>query len=104
GGAIGTVAGPAAGLTNDLIMLSQEVAHGDKDPADAGANLLRIATQNTPYINLFYTRMALDYLLLYQVQEALNPGYLRRMERRINKENNPTSLLSPRRDSSLLGF
>ena len=53
---------------------------------------------NTPYANLFYTRAAADYLFLYSVQEALNPGALRRMERRIEKENGQTFLLSPSRD------
>lgn len=40
-------------------------------------------------------RAALDYLVLYSVQEALNPGSLRRMERRIEKENGQSYLLAP---------
>jgi hypothetical protein len=37
----------------------------------------------------------MDYLFLHSVQEALNPGALRRMERRIEKENAQSFLLRP---------
>jgi polyphosphate kinase 2 (PPK2 family) len=39
--------------------------------------------------------MALDYLILYQIQESLNPGYLRRMERRMEQENAQSFLIRP---------
>ena len=48
-----------------------------------------------PFVNLFYTRMALDYLVLYRLQEAVNPGFLRRMERRIERENAQHFVLPP---------
>mgnify|MGYP001594006474 CR=1 FL=1 len=62
---------------------------------DAGAKLLRTGINTLPGINLFYTRAALDYLILYQMQESINPGYLRRMERRIEKENGQKFFLPP---------
>lgn len=104
GGMLGTFAGPAIGEGNDALMLFQDIVHGDKDAVDAAANAMRWGLRNTPYLNLFYTRMALDYLLVYQAQEKLNPGYLRRMERRLKKENNQTFLLSPRSNSTFLGL
>jgi hypothetical protein len=50
---------------------------------------------NTPFMNLFYTRIVLDYLILYQIQEALDPGSLRRMERRVEREQGQEFLLAP---------
>ncbi len=86
-----TAAGPTIGTASDLIELAQKVRSGD----DAAAQAFRLLIANTPFANLFYTRVALDYLILYRIQEALNPGYLRRMEQRIERENNQTFWLRP---------
>ena len=40
-----------------------------------------IAHGGTRFINLFYTRIAVNYLAVHQLQKMLNPGYLRRSER-----------------------
>lgn len=50
---------------------------------------------NTPFANLFYTRAALDYLVLYDMQEAMSPGSLRRMERRLRDEQRQQFILPP---------
>jgi len=76
---------------DDLFRLWNGIKAGD----DVAAQAFRTAVNNTPYNNLFYTRMAADYLFLYEVQEALNPGYLRRMERRVEKENGQQWWLRP---------
>lgn len=57
--------------------------------------LLNKALANAPFINLFYTRLALDYFFLWQVQESLNPGFLRRFEKRIRDQNYQNFWLSP---------
>jgi hypothetical protein len=90
-GFLATVAGPTFGLVEDLADLYGRLRDGD----DAAAKAFRVLVSNTPFANLFYTRMALDYLFLYRIQEWMNPGYLRRMERRIEKENAQTFLISP---------
>lgn len=104
GGPVSSALGPAAGAANDLLTLYQTIVHGDEDAIGAAAESVRLALQNTPYINMFYGRMVLDYLAIYQIQESLNPGYLSRMERRMEKDNNQTFLLSPRSHSSIFGF
>lgn len=38
-----------------------------------------------PFNNLFYTRAALDQLLLLDMQESMSPGYLQRMESNMKK-------------------
>jgi hypothetical protein len=40
----------------------------------------------TPFTNLFYTKMATDYLLWNGLTEWANPGYLRRMQTRLRKD------------------
>jgi hypothetical protein len=91
GGLLSTLAGPTFGTFNDIGDLYGRLRDGD----DGAAQAFRLLISNTPFMNLFYTRMALDYLILYRVQEWLNPGYLRRMERRIEKENDQTFLIKP---------
>ncbi|OOE15114.1 hypothetical protein BSR09_00475 [Stutzerimonas degradans] len=91
GGVISSSLGPAAGAIEGGIDLAYRLRDGD----DTAAASFRFAIQNTPFANLFYTRSAMDYLFLHSVQEALNPGALRRMERRIEKENAQSFLLRP---------
>ncbi len=86
-----TLAGPVPGLVSDLDELRGRAMAGD----DVAASALKLAINNTPFVNLFYTRMALDHAILFEVQEGLNPGYLRRMEKRAKKENDQTFWLSP---------
>jgi hypothetical protein len=50
---------------------------------------------NTPFVNLWYTRIALDYSILYHLQEMASPGYLRRVERRMKKEYNQEHIIPP---------
>lgn len=91
GGLWSTALGPAASTVNDVYDLYQRVKAGD----DAGARAFQVALSNTPFVNLFYTRTALDYLLLYRIQEALNPGYVRRLEQRVKRENGQEFWLPP---------
>jgi hypothetical protein len=89
--------GPTFGVgvdIQDLIGRTIDAARGD-DNADVASNMFRIAVNNTPFLNLFYTRTALDYLILYRITETLNPGALKRMEKRIEKENGQTFLVRP---------
>jgi hypothetical protein len=88
---IDTLAGPTFGVIGDLDELRQRAMRGD----DVAASAFRILIANTPFMNLFYSRIVLDYLVLYQIQEALNPGYLRRMERQVEREQGQEFLLAP---------
>ena len=97
GSPIQTAAGPVLGAAEDLISLYHKAKNGD----DAAASSLRFVLSNTPFINLFYTRAAMDYLFLYAIQESMNPGYVRRLERRIKKDNDQEFWLKP---SSAVGI
>jgi hypothetical protein len=90
-GPIATLAGPTVGKTEDFIRLLQAAKSGN----DPSAKAFRFVVNNTPFVNLFYTRLALDYAVLWQLQELMNPGYLRRMERWAKKENDQEYWLRP---------
>lgn len=86
-----TLAGPTLGTAANALDLWAKVRSGD----DAASSALRLAQNNTPFLNLFYTRIAMDHLFLWSVQEAMNPGSLRRTEQRIQKENGQQFLVKP---------
>jgi hypothetical protein len=96
GGTLETIAGPGVSAMTDAIDLLQRtrgvVTGGDED---LSGDAIRLLKSNLPFANLFYTQQALDYLVWYQLQETLNPGYLRRMERRTERENDQTFWLRP---------
>ena len=91
--ALGTLVGPTIGQFDSLIEILQAIRTGD-DPFAKMANFIQ---GNTPFINLFYLRMAMDYLILYNIKEWQNPGYLKRMEKRLKKETNQKFYISPSR-------
>ncbi|GIK50363.1 MAG: hypothetical protein BroJett013_30600 [Alphaproteobacteria bacterium] len=72
------LAGPSVGELERLLRIFTQLREGNVGEAGAGA--ARVAIDNTPFLNLFYTRIALNYLFLYQLQEEISPGYLERME------------------------
>lgn len=90
-GFLQTLSGPTISKTDEVFALWNKLKSGD----DAAANAVRFTISNTPYANLFYTRMAADYLFLYELQENLNPGYLRRMERKVQQETGSEWWLRP---------
>jgi hypothetical protein len=93
GGGLETLLGPAAGESSDILKMLGKVTTGDWE--DLPADAIKFTKDNTPFVNLFYTRMALDMLVLYDLQERMSPGYLRRMERRIKKDNGQRFILPP---------
>lgn len=66
-----------------------------KDGQDVQGRALTRVFNNLPFVNLFYTRWALDYLVLYRLQEMSNPGYLRRMEQRVRDEKHQQFIVPP---------
>lgn len=83
-----TVAGPVAGSIEDVFNLTvgniHQAARGED--THAGAEAIRFVKGNTPLVNLWYTRAALDHAVFHKMQELVNPGYLARMERRAKRE------------------
>jgi len=91
GGFWETTLGPTAGTISDMARIFSAAKSGQ----DVGALSTRALVNNTPFANLFWTRSALDYMVLYHMQEAMNPGYLRRMEASAKRDYGQTFWLSP---------
>lgn len=62
---------------------------------DASAASVRFVKSNTPFLNLFYARLALDYAVFYRLQEWMNPGSLGRMENELNQRTGQEFIASP---------
>jgi hypothetical protein len=65
---------------------------------DPSAAAVRLAQSNIPFANLFYTKLALDYAIFWNMQEMVNPGSLARTEREMEKRTGQTTFISPSRD------
>jgi hypothetical protein len=96
GGTLETAIGPgiAAGFEGLDLMLRyrDQLLTGDED---VRGDAIRFFKSNMPLANLFYTQQALDYMIWYQLQETINPGYLQRMEQRIRRDNNQDFIVPP---------
>lgn len=98
GGFVSSLMGPTAGNVEQLAKVVSEMRQGATTRTRGqilGSEGVRFATGNLPFINLFYTQAALNYLVIYRMQEALNPGYLQRYEANVKRQNDQTFWLHP---------
>jgi hypothetical protein len=84
----GTFAGPAP---SDVISAATipieagwQAAKGKR--ITAGADTLRLVRSDTPYVNLWYAKAAIDHAGMHALQENLSPGYLGRMQQTAAKD------------------
>jgi hypothetical protein len=90
---LSSAAGPAIGDAEQVLQVIRQATHGGAISETTGRSqipgeVVRLGAHNIPLINLWYTRLALDYLVLWRLQEAVSPGYLQRTESRvINQEH-----------------
>lgn len=86
--ALSALAGPVIGQTDDLFEIWNTVKSEDEEGGKTKSEKLlsevfRFTLNNTPGQNLFYIRGAIDHLFLYNIQETLNPGFMDRMQTRM---------------------
>lgn len=89
GGFIGTLAGPTAGdieAIANIYFTGREAALDPSKKAKLGDDFFRLIYGNTPGNNLFWTKPLLDYLIMWNLQETMNPGAMQRMERNAQKQ------------------
>lgn len=79
--ALMNMAGPVLSTAMDAYTIFDKY----KDNKDIGANVLRIVKGNLPVVNLWYTKQLLNHAVFNQIQEMMNPGYHRRIEQKIRK-------------------
>lgn len=93
---IGSLGGPAVSELERLATIIRKTASGDPDQLeDVPADVINGVKANTPFLNLFYVRAALDYLVFYRMQEAISPGSVERYEKRVEKETGAGFIVSP---------
>lgn len=90
GGALDTLLGPVFGSASSLVSaassgfggMSSYFDNQGKPGHPVAAELIRQTLNNTPLINLFYTRAVIDYFVTDRLQEWASPGYIERMKQR----------------------
>jgi len=60
----------------------------------AGKAAYRAISTNIPFLNLFYIKSVYDYLIGHQLMETMNPGVLKRVEKRMKKDYNQEYLFT----------
>lgn len=88
---VGNFIGPDLGTINDMTTFLYKLAKMDH-PAEATAQFFG---RNTPFINMWFLKTALNYLFLYSLAEHLSPGYLARMQRNLIKQRQQQFLFPP---------
>ncbi|MQY48186.1 hypothetical protein GAO09_19305 [Rhizobiales bacterium RZME27] len=94
-GALETFSGPFIGTVSDIInvpLKARTAIEKGESPKMAG-DLLNLALNNTPFINLAYTRPALDVLFLNSMKDWASPGYINRQRKTRLKDYGQTSPL-----------
>ena len=86
-----TALGPTA---SDLKKLFDMVSTMN-EPKKAGKKFFELVEGHTPFLNLYYTKAAYDYLIGYQVKEMLDPGYFERMKQKHEEKRGQNYYLKP---------
>ena len=100
--AVASLAGPSIGQLDILMDLIHAGGSSNTHPwRTRAADTLRLVRDNTPFINLWMTSLALNQLVWYRLQDWINPGYTQRMEQRMKKDQGTQFWLSPQ--TNLMG-
>ncbi|MER9330222.1 hypothetical protein [Mesorhizobium sp. M0488] len=83
-----TAIGPGLGSIADLgdLMMKARDAGLSEDEQFKFSELFNFATQNLPYVNLFYVRPTLDFLFLASMREVASPGAYQRQQSQRRKQ------------------
>jgi hypothetical protein len=91
-GVLATLAGPVISEAAKVYKVLDYIKDGNIDAAQRQA--YKSVIGNVPFLNLFYTKTIFDYVIGYQMMETLSPGYLRRMERQMERDSNQEFLFT----------
>ena len=86
-----TLLGPTASDVSKIADIITSI----NDPKKAGKKFVQLAEGNVPFLNLYYTKAAYDYLLGYQIKEFLDPGYFERIRQRNEEKRGQTHYYKP---------
>ena len=80
------------------VLLGQEGEHkGQHAWKSRATELIKLAKDNVPGMNLWFASWAAEALIWHRLQEWINPGYLQRSEQRQKQMNGTQFLVSPAR-------
>ena len=91
-GVLATLAGPVISEAAKVYKILDYIKDGNIDAAQRQA--YKSVIGNVPFLNLFYLKTVFDYAIGYQMMETLSPGYLRRMERQMERDSNQEFLFT----------
>ena len=82
---LASLAGPTYSQIEDINSLKNDIVKGFTTGkwGPAAAETIRITRSNIPAADMWWTFKAFDYLVTYQLQEWLNPGYMARQRKRM---------------------
>ncbi len=96
GFSVGSLGGPAVSEMERLTTIVRKAVSGDPGQLeDLPSDVINGVKANTPFLNLFYARAAMDYLIFYRLQEATNPGSVARYEKRVERDTGAGWLVRP---------
>ena len=84
--------GPAPTTVIDLGLALTYALSGEG--GKAGKAAYRTVSSNIPFLNLFYIKTIFDYMIGFQIMETMNPGVLKRVEKRMKKDYNQEYLFT----------
>lgn len=87
-GLLETTAGPTAGMLaelGDMALKARDAGLSDQEKFRF-SELFNWATQNLPFVNLYYVRPSLDFLLLNSLREVASPGAYQRQQTQRRKD------------------
>ena len=84
--------GPAPTTVIDLGLALTYALSGEG--GKAGKAAYRTVSSNIPFLNLFYIKTIFDYMIGFQIMETINPGVLKRVEKRMKKDYNQEYLFT----------
>jgi hypothetical protein len=89
GGPIGTDVGRLYEIYNRTM---RNIGDDKHSPGDVWPELARFGLGHIPFANLFYTKAAFDYLVAYHMFEAMKPGWYRRTNELMKKQQGRTMI------------
>lgn len=75
--------GPVVGQADTLARAATKMKHGEDVTREIG----KMTLDNTPLINLFYVRPVLNYYVLWNLEQMMNPDKIRNMQRSAERDH-----------------
>ena len=103
--AVDDLVGPTFGQIDNVMGLLHAEQDSPRHPwRERAAIAIKMARDNTPFLNLWGSSIFMNYLVWYKLQDWISPGYLNRMERRMKTQQGTQFWLSPTHPGQSLGL